>query len=171
MSERITHLVEEMGLTDRSGFNQGEWDDEPADKRKWIDAETGFVCVMKRVDRMGHWCGYVGIPESHHLHGIGYDLCTNIIPCREHFCDHSADLLMEVHGGITYSGDYDFYSDTRGELWWFGFDCAHAWDVQPYQRPIAPGAEYRTQDFVESEVLDLATQLAEFTPADAEGEA
>jgi hypothetical protein len=104
--------------------------------------QHGFDCQIIR-HRSGHWCGYVGVPESHPLYGKGYGeyidtqdwmveqrsnafapiplLChagrgvTNQLPI---------DLALDVHGGITFSG-VAYWPEAEGALWYFGFDCAH----------------------------------------------
>jgi hypothetical protein len=67
---------------------------------------------------MGHRCGYVGVKPSHPLFGVTYqDLEDHI------------DGYLEVHGGLTYSGESDRYPTLQVEkVWWFGFDCAHLYD-------------------------------------------
>lgn len=74
---------------------------------------AGLRCVVIMTE-MGHRCGYVGVPESHQLYGVGYN---------------SPDVYFNVHGGVTYTGGgkgskYPVESD----LWWFGYDCNHAGD-------------------------------------------
>lgn len=73
---------------------------------------------------MGHWCGYVGVPEGHPLFGQG-----------------DSDGLFAVHGGITFAGacqeDKEHgvcHAPLPGrpeKVWWLGFDCAHAGDLMP----------------------------------------
>ena len=55
------------------------------------------------------------------------------------------------------------------DIWWFGFDCAHAGDFTPaYERSEKLGAptgwgsfvEYRNLDYVSAECRELAKQLA-----------
>lgn len=39
---------------------------------------------------------------------------------------------LNVHGGITFSGDRNFLMPTEDAgLWWFGFDCHHHMDIAP----------------------------------------
>lgn len=96
--------------------------------------------------------------------------------------DHSPGGLLAVHGGLTYA---DFCDDggkichvpLEGEpekVWWFGFDCAHAWDLSPrmeaFQKTVVPelgvllsrahrSDVYRDVDYVTKEVQQLADQL------------
>ena len=145
----------------------GPWDDEP-DKAQWVDDATGLDCLIVR-NGLGALCGYVGLPPGHPLHGVGYD-----------------DADVQVHGGLTFAGPcQDGAEDGPGvchvpepgrpaDVWWLGFDCAHAGDLSPsLQQHYGPMAAlyreqstYRTFDYVRAEVADLAGQLA--TPPDTE---
>lgn len=69
----------------------------------------GFPVKMLRHDELMTWCGYAGIKKDHELYGVHYD---------------SVDL--EVHGGLTFSGEHN-----DSNLWWLGFDCAHGGDLTP----------------------------------------
>lgn len=143
----------------------GEWDGEP-DKVQWEDAETKAPCLAVRNPRIGHWCGYVGVPPAHPMHGKNYD-----------------DADVDVHGGLTFSDACRPHADEshgichvpgEGEehnVWWFGFDCAHAGDTSPnackmaadlgYPFTIHPGERYRTLAYVQHECAQLAKQLAD----------
>lgn len=56
------------------------------------------------------------------------------------------------------------------DVWWFGFDCAHAWDLSPGSRSVlrSIGHErdsddvYRDLRYVEAEVARLASQMLAF---------
>lgn len=154
-----------LGRTD--DLPDGPWKDEP-DKIQWIDGTTGLDCLIVR-NRMGGLCGYVGVPPGHPWHGRGYD-----------------ELDVSVHGGLTFASGCD-EDNPEGichvpapgrpaDVWWLGFDCGHAYDLQPRMelvlsrmdpplptRTIAPGWEvtYRTVDYVRAECTDLAWQLQE----------
>lgn len=115
-------------------------------ERDW-QTEAGFRAVVMLTD-MGHRCGYVGVPKGHPLYGVGYSEETTalrpvagdepigkrgIIPL---LCaagtgglKASPEIVFDVHGGLTFASDggernYPVASD----LWWFGYDCAHAGD-------------------------------------------
>lgn len=137
---------------DKTKWGKGEWLREP-DKVQWVDQATGLDCLAHR-NRMGAWCGYVGVPEGH--------------PFFE-----QPHVDVDVHGGLTYAG---FCQSTDDEahgvchvaypgrpehVWWLGFDCGHAFDLVP---GIPFGSlvdeEYRTLPYVEAEVTRLALQLA-----------
>jgi hypothetical protein len=116
-------------------------------------------------NRMGVWCGYAAVPPGHPYHGKRYD-----------------EVDVEVHGGLTYAaacaGEI-CHKPAAGEphdVWWFGFDCGHAWDLAPgyskvvdevrnmaglEPRPRFPDEVYRDAAYVRSEVEQLAEQLAE----------
>ena len=49
------------------GAGSGPWVDE-RDKAHWLDSPTGPDCLAVRND-LGAWCGYVGLPDPHPLHG------------------------------------------------------------------------------------------------------
>lgn len=78
-------------------------------EQEWLDEDTGFVnlCIFTF---MGHRCGYVGVDKSNPLWGKDYTFPEDI----------------EVHGGLTFSGQLGEFG--QGDLWFFGFDCAHLGD-------------------------------------------
>lgn len=165
---------------DKSAWGEGPWTAEP-DRAEWEHA--GFPCLAVRgPDFSGHWCGYVAVPPGHPLHGKRYD-------------DESVNV--DVHGGLTYAqacaGDICHVPKPGApdDVWWFGFDCAHAGDLspamrakylhhgypfnsEPYDHVKAMAATdwsvdvYRTLDYVQAEANRLADQLAAVTarPAD-----
>jgi len=142
-------------------LGEGPWNDEP-DKVQWIDPITGLDCLIVR-NRMGALCGYVGLPPEHPLHGKDYG--------------HDA-VDVSVHGGLTFA---NFCADEEGpdaichiaapgrpdHVWWLGFDCGHAWDLQPgmvqFEKRMGfgrlPDVVYRDLDYVVDEVTALAVQL------------
>lgn len=145
---------------DALGWPCGPWDDEP-DKMQWQDDATGLPCLAVRQPKTGHWCGYVGVPPGHPLHGKQFD-------------DGAVDF--HVHGGITYTDSCQPEEDESkgichtpdpGEpdhVWWFGFDCAHAGDLSPLTAKLLTRfihEEYRPLSYVQNECASLARQLAE----------
>lgn len=148
-------------------YPPGPWDSEP-DKVQWPDPDTGLPCLAVRHERMGFWCGYVGLAEGHPYFGKGYD-----------------DVPVEVHGGLTFAdachpGKSEAYGichvPAAGEpdhVWWLGFDCGHAYDASPsdYQRAVenkhqwpwavSADEEYRTLAYVREQCAQLARQLKE----------
>lgn len=157
----------------RRRWGPGPWDQEP-DKVQWVDRETGFDCLAVRNPQMGNWCGYVGVPPSHRLHGFHYadPFHGERLPIDE---------VIAVHGGVTFAGGcQEGYPADRGvchvpapgrpdNVWWFGFDCAHAGDLVPSMEAFYTehglGSDwacfYRSLRFVRSEVARLAAQLAD----------
>jgi hypothetical protein len=142
---------------DRSNWSKGPWDNEPIDKAVWVDEVTGLDCMIHRGSG-GAWCGYVGVSKEHKFFG-------------EHYNEHYQDLA--VHGGLTFSDAcHGVDEDGRGichpadegdHVWWFGFDCAHSFDIHPSQELQGlrySESEYRNKEYVISEVTDLAKQLA-----------
>lgn len=155
----------------RSQFGTGPWNDEP-NHAEWVDQETQYPCLMLRHDALGHWCGYVGVFGDHPCYGRDYD---------------KIEARILVHGGLNYSSfraERRFVRVTPETPWWFGFDCAHAFDTVPaidvgalkkFKEELdaemremlerlnisdkAFKSEYRTFDWVRAEVTDLANQL------------
>lgn len=79
-------------------------------EKEWECA--GLKCVVIFV-RQSHRCGYVAVPTGH----PAWDKNSN-------------DLPINVHGGITFAqrgGKKDRHFKDKN-LYWFGFDCAHAGD-------------------------------------------
>lgn len=133
--------------------------------------ESVFDCVGLKcavlLQKTGHRCGYVGVPESHPLYGKDYD-----------------DVNITVHGGLTFSDNYsDYPIETEEKTWWFGFDCAHCDDAMDFDSVIKempentsyaiaskkifesnpiPGQILWTKDMVEKECEIVATQLIQF---------
>jgi hypothetical protein len=155
---------------DKSDWPRGPWDDEP-DKAQWID-DTGLDCLIVRQRGGGYLCGYVGVPPEHPWHGVDYDGCLE--GCGERWCSHGPDSKVDVHGSLTFAAACRESDDpSRGichipepgrpdDVWWFGFDCAHAFDLEP-ARDISFDSMYRDFDYVKSECERLAEQLAEVT--------
>lgn len=162
---------------DKSTWPRGAWDHEP-DKVQWEDPATGLPCLIVR-GQAGNLCGYVGVPPSHPWHGKGYsqriDECTLKCEQDEHY-SHSIDSRIRVHGGLTFAASCEPGDDeARGichipgsgeadHAWWYGFDCAHCFDLCPAYANILPSlmseSEYRDLAYVRAEVTALAAQLA-----------
>lgn len=160
----------EYRTRDKSNWGDGPWQTEP-DKAQWPDPATGLPCLITRAHH-GALCGYVGVPQGHPYYGLNY-----------------SNVSLTAHGGLTFASacDPDAPEDIGvchrpgpGEpdhVWWFGFDCAHAWDHSPgmrddlraYMPPeILEGLAffkreevYRPFDYVQKNVTNLAAQLHE----------
>jgi hypothetical protein len=162
----ITPLHTYTTMTEeKASWGDGPWHAEP-DKVQWRDEATGLPCLVKR-NRLGAWCGYVGVTEEHPLFGKDYNDVDG----------WSDEPLAEiaVHGGLTYSGFCQTDCDEAhaichipepGEsdhVWWFGFDCGHHSDLCPEMAARYPDLAYGTYrdiDYVQIVTTDLAAQLA-----------
>jgi hypothetical protein len=139
----------------------GPWNDEP-DKAQWVDPDTDLDCLIVR-NPGGALCGYVGVPPGHPWHGQDYD-----------------DVSVHVHGGLTFASRcQEGAEDGPGvchvpapgrpaDVWWLGFDCAHAWDKSPIMEAALPEGlkfdnVYRTFAYVQAEVTRLAAQVRQAT--------
>ncbi len=151
-------------------------------------AYKGYYYTVLFLDR-GYRCGYVGVPKDHFLYGIGYTQeCYELlvedqdVPYSwENSPSTSPDNYFNVHGGITYSGTG--YKHTK-ELnqWWFGFDCAHAYDKYDLSQSLRYGlitekdaddyslfgldsvaAIHRTMSYCIDECISLIKQIEKVT--------
>ena len=148
-------------------------------EKEW--KHEGLQCVAGINSTMAHRCGYVGIPKSRPLHGVGYSDGSHalaeiwrqnkhgkigargIIPLVCHSNDDcpSPDVVFDVHGSLTYAGGHKAFPVNNEGLWWFGFDCGHDCD-----EPIPEYASYslsgvvRSLDYVVTECNRLAEQLS-----------
>lgn len=126
-----------------------------------------------------HRCGYVGVPKDHPLFGFEYhDHCPALADAFEKakqgplgkrglisvICSDgekaSMDIVFDVHGGVTYTGESDNYP-VESDLWWIGFDCAHAGDGSLDSRLSFSDGPVRSLDYVVSECESLANQIKE----------
>ena len=138
---------------DRSRWPSGPWDDEP-DHEEWTDPDTGLACIVLRNGRMGHLCGYVGVPAGHPWHGRDYQF----IDAEAHYeLTFSSPARPVSYLSRPYPGD-----DPHG-LWWVGFDAAHAFDLTPSMALSEfgyGGCEYRTWGYMKEMCGVLARQAA-----------
>ena len=121
----------------------GPWNREP---NREEFKHSGFDCLLQRSGGGGHWCGYVAVTPNHLWSGRSY-----------------SGLDIDVHGGLTYSegcaGKICHRSEGDDKVWWFGFDCGHAWDLSPLDSWGRSGA-YRDINYVREQTKLLAEQLA-----------
>lgn len=160
------NIMETIKFIDREGWGPGEWENEP-DYIRWYDEETTYHFIMRR-GMSGSWCGYVGIPETH--------------PCAGKHHDDESLWDLEIHGGLTYSGECEesFSVDNDAlichpkkenepERYWFGFDCGHCYDVMPWILARGgldfPDSTYKNVDYVKKELKILANQLKKMEKA------
>ncbi len=160
-------------------WGPGPWDNEP-DELSWQDERTGLKCKLWRHPNWGQLNGYVGVQPGHALFGWDYHDDIKLDPKFMHGSldeismfslftyDKEAldngtmpiDIALKVHGGVTFTAEED-------GLWWFGFDCGHAFDLSPgtqaYYRKARLGVDrhqtYRDVNYVKQQCADLAFQL------------
>lgn len=153
--------LKEYRTIDKSAWSPGPWQDEP-DKIQWINEATGFPCLIVRAPLHGALCGYVGVPDSHRFFEKIYEYIEE-------------NTTISVHGGLTFADHCQKGPDveTHGichipepgqpdNVWWIGFDCAHAGDYNPaYEhrfKALGLGI-YRNISYVRNQVTQLAAQL------------
>lgn len=120
----------EWTFIDKAVWGEGPWVGEP-DKMQWQDPATGLPClIVRNSECTGALCGYVGVPPGHPLHGKSYN-----------------DVEVSVHGGLTFADKCRPEADDGGichvadpgepdDVWWLGFDCAHAMDLSPHMEMV-----------------------------------
>lgn len=96
----------------------------------------GYPCLIIK-HKWGHLCGYVGLSKEHKFYGKDYD-----------------DIYADVHGGVTYTGNLGQLNN----VWYVGFDCAHAGDLVP---KLKMAGVYRDEAYVTEQCELLAKQLWE----------
>lgn len=151
--------------------------DEP-DVKAWRDPATGIKCLILRHEQMGHLNGYVQIPHGRFRDMLmrsrrirrGPDPFKKGKVSRQRICDHRLLRNLSVHGGLTFGGKFHRYK--RHDGLWLGFDCGHAWDLQPGMsrylkdipgmalQNILAGGTYRDMAYVTEQVTSLASQLS-----------
>lgn len=159
----MTQLHLRTWRNDTHPSGDGPWASEP-DKVSWTDGTTGRPCLIHRA-RMGALCGYVAVDPGHPAYGKHYD--------------HSLLDDIRVHGGLTFADRCSEHATEEygichvpqpgqpHDVWWFGFDCAHAWDLIPdmAERYRAIGIDrdsedvYRDVAYVTEQCELLAVQL------------
>lgn len=148
------------------------------EEKKW--KHRGYECIVIMTDR-GHRCGYVGIPKTHPLYGVDYSQKTEVLRCFKEKIEtedvefgnrgiiplllHSwsdekdnfmaPDIVFNVHGGITFSGEGRAgFPLMMKNVWWYGFDCAHAGDAPDLDRIKDPSLrEIMERHPIESDVI------------------
>lgn len=141
--EKNSILLKEAG--------DGPWQGEP-NRVEWEHA--GLPCIAHR-GPVGSWCGYVGLSPGHPLHGKTYNTVHEMLP------------HLSVHGGLTYSETCSgciCHVPKPGEpddLWWLGFDCAHAWDYCPRTASLGYAPRYDEHYWTLAEVQEETNRLAE----------
>lgn len=136
-----------MTSVDKSKWPEGDWMTEP--DRDIFKTADGYDAAILRHPRLGHLCGYVGVPEGHPLHGRPYGEVYDLID-------------PDVHGGLTYSGNGLEEFGENPSAWYFGFDCMHSRDIVPSMLECSsyPNASYRTFAYVKRQVALLSKQIS-----------
>lgn len=119
--------------------------------RDWL--AHGLRCVTLN-NPMGGINGYVFVPSGHPFHSIDYSDCPR--GCRDEWCEHRPEAVVDVHGGITFS-----QLDEDGD-WVFGFDTLHAGDFMITQLAVHDGRIWDAAAVAE-ETERMASQLAGLT--------
>lgn len=165
-------------------------------EKDWItDAGMRAIVIITLYDdgNRRHRCGYVGVTKDHPAYKVGYSdplleyisqeqvdnttigekssilILTATCNSEDEFnkVRRSLDILIDCHGGLTYSSSIENGSyPVESDLWWFGFDCAHYLDT-----PITPSKydlEYdriegtaKTLNFCIKQCESIAKQLKE----------
>jgi hypothetical protein len=136
----------ETPAIDKSTWGSGPWQSEP-DRVDFV--AHGFACLALRNDRLGQWCGYVGVGPDHPFHGRSHD---------------EIDGEIEFHGGLSYAGACEGYichvpaPGMPADVWWLGGDFAHVRDHAPglaaREREIAREARRKGDTRAKSSVKD-----------------
>jgi hypothetical protein len=174
------HLIYAITYIDKTTWPDGPWKLEP-DKILWVDSETGYECLIRRIKEMSHLCGYVGITKEHPLHK------ASTIEFR------SNQILQDyfsTHGGITMSCGGKLFEEEPGppnrigraivkdlpnpdEIWWIGIDFLHESDLVPIvsSDPNENNGNriYRDVGYVSKELGKLASVLKKFQKEWEEG--
>ena len=156
-------------------------------EKDWTTAAglRAVIIICKSAERMTHRCGYVGVPSEHKFYGKDYGepldcitqfkadhatlgnkspilmLTATVGGETENSIRRALDIVVEVHGGLTYSGGNNTYP-VQANLWWFGFDCHHYGDadIEPDPRWSAfRNGEVRSLEYTAAECERLAEQL------------
>lgn len=121
-------------------MNDSPWLHEP-NSLDGIDDATGYRTAIRRHEYMKTLNGYVGVPRGHRLYNVCY-----------------MDVDIDgPHGGLTFAGKH--WPLEIKDVWWFGFDCAHAGDYIPGGIMSEFEGVYRDIEFVKEEVRLLAKAL------------
>lgn len=129
-------------------------------EKDWI-TDAGLRAVVLMGDR-GTRCGYVGVANDHPLYGCEYSDAAPclVFPSEEEIGKRGIvavwasqgearpDAVFDVHGGLTYSGGQADYPAQSEGLWWFGYDCAHAWDAASPEYLAEMREQYPGQDYM-----------------------
>jgi len=151
----------------------------------WIEGDFPFA--ITKHDSLGTLCGYLGVPPSHPWYGKSYDnfeadVHGGLTFSHHQNWGHPAEIAMletkieeyakmdplildfprrlldqeQEHTGE----DSEYPTKTGLDIWWFGFDCAHAWDQIPGLPESFHEGICRDEEYVRDELRKLAGQAA-----------
>lgn len=101
---------------------------------------NGFSWFILSLGR--HPTAYVGIPKGHKFFGKFYD-----------------DINIGCHGGLTFCGDdFGFNPIKIKDIWWIGWDYAHAGDYMGYHKEETRTKKWTTEE-IKEEVMNVIKQL------------
>lgn len=141
----------------KATWGPGPWQSEP-DRVDW--RAHGFPCFVQRAWATGAWCGYAGVTEDHPLYGMDLFEVPLLSHCGVTFAEPSQGAIA-----------YEPWPGEPEVVWWFGFDCAHGFDVAPAlnarldalgldRRPeMRRHQKYRHVGYATLRVYELAAQL------------
>jgi hypothetical protein len=173
MSISMNQIIFTLNYIDKTDWPDGPWKLEP-DKMLWIDEDTGYECLIKRIRNISHLCGYVGITKEHPLYK------TSLLQFRR---DDTLIKYFDVHGMITMSYPGKLFSEEPGpdhklgrtffdnmpnpnEIWWIGMDFVQNEDIIPIISDDVNDNNgeriYRDIGYVTKEVTKLALLLHRF---------
>lgn len=173
MNVNTQQIIYAQTYIDKSNWPDGPWKLEP-DKMLWIDEETGFECLIRRIEFISHLCGYVGITKDHPLYEI---------PLLEYMRNSLLEDYFKVHGNITMTtlgssfdkepGPYNKIGrvpmpnmTSPDQIWWIGIDFMQEEDIIPKvsNDPNENNGErvYRDIGYVMNEVNKLSKLLYKF---------
>lgn len=168
-----------MQVTNKDKWPNGPWKTEPDE----LDLQAaGLNIHLHRHPDWGHWCGYVEVPETSFLFCRDYgkehipefilhwerrkrmkvsreDLGLGILLAIALGVPKlSMELVLGVHGGVTYSGPSYWTTPEKG--WWVGFDCGHCSDFQPGFTSYDDSIHYRDLTYAKDQAVRLASDIA-----------
>lgn len=132
------HLIE-IGTTGPWTMSEGDYTYVSEQGAPWV----GIVCRNVITFALN---GYIGLPTGHKHWGKPYTEIEDDI---------------EAHGGFTYAsnGQGLITSVKEPNLWWFGFDCAHAHDYMPLMPTGTDPSRYKTEVWVRNEIVQIARKM------------
>lgn len=138
--ERVWWKIQEVDIDNTK--NNFEWLNEP----NWMKFyHKNYKCEIKRIDNLGHLCGYVHIPNTDKTYKYTEEQFYNQIV---------------VHGDITYFEKNDLEIVV-------GFDCAHYNDLIPKlwlgraMYESYNGSTYKNIDYVTNQCISMVEQIIE----------